>query len=157
MTQYSCFIGLWLVGSWLRPGSPEALLVFPSRSSGNSTLGRSHTWKQCVDHIGRGSSGYARKIELFPLTLVSYSTVLELIGNELGPQYLAQEPAWGTRVQLGLGSRKQGRAKGWPPLRGSYGKGSKEALRLPSFLQAALILKAMMLEPGSPVFLTLLV
>lgn len=40
---------------------------------------------------------------------------------------------------------------------GLYGKGSKEALRLPSFLQAALMLKAMMLEPGSPVFLTLLV
>lgn len=58
---------------------------------------------------------------------MSYSTVLELIGNELGPQYLAQEPAWGTRVQLGSGSREQGRAKGWPPLRGSYGKGSPEA------------------------------
>lgn len=40
----------------------EALLVCPSRPSGNSTLGRSHTWKQCVDHIGRGSSGFARKI-----------------------------------------------------------------------------------------------
>lgn len=65
------FIGLWLVVSWLRPGSPEALLVFPSPSSSTSTLGRSHTWKQRVDHLGIGSSGCTRKIHLFPLTLAS--------------------------------------------------------------------------------------
>lgn len=83
----SVFLLYWFMacGQLAEASIPEALLVFPSRSSGNSTLGRSHTWKQCIDHIGRGSSGYARKIELFPLTLVSYSTVLELIGNELGP------------------------------------------------------------------------
>lgn len=42
-------------------------------------------------------------------------------------------------------------------MRDSYGEGSKEALRLPSFLQAARILKAIMLEPGSPVFLALII
>lgn len=32
VTQYSCFIGLWLVGNWQRPATPEALLIFPSPS-----------------------------------------------------------------------------------------------------------------------------
>jgi hypothetical protein len=27
-SQYSYFIDLWLVGSWLRPATPEALLIF---------------------------------------------------------------------------------------------------------------------------------
>lgn len=105
----SSLTGLWLVGSWLRPGSPEALLVAPSPSSGNSTLSP-HTWKQGAD-LGMGSSRYTKEIQLCSLTLVSQLTVLDLMGNELGPQHLAPEPAWAPKScwEWGAESRAGGK------------------------------------------------
>lgn len=71
-----------------------ALLVRPSLSSGSdSARGRSRTGEQCAAHAGGGSSGY-QNTQLFSQTLVLDSTGLELLGDELGPQDLAQEPAW---------------------------------------------------------------
>lgn len=63
MIQYSFFIGLWLVGSWPKPGSPEALLYlpFPHQVIPHSA-GRSHTWKQCVDKLATGPGGSTRRI-----------------------------------------------------------------------------------------------
>lgn len=48
----------------------------------------------------------------------------------------------GTHVLLGMGCSEQERKRRWPPA-GKSREGKMEALRLLSFLQAALILKAM--------------
>lgn len=56
----------------------------------------------------------------------------------------------GTHVLLGVESKEQDGGKRWPLSRGSCDEGKQEALRLSSFLHAALILKAMMLESESP-------
>lgn len=85
---------LWLVGGGLGPGSPGPSSYAPVCHQGaDSARGRARTREQCAGHAGRGSSGY-QNTQLFSQTLVLDSTGLELLGDELGPQDLAQEPAW---------------------------------------------------------------
>lgn len=101
VTHYSYFIGLWLVGSWLGPATPEALLVSPSPPSASSMLGRSPTWKQNVEHRGR-MQWVSSENSALPTNTGFMSVVLELtVKKWMWPPLLSPRTSLGIHVLFG--------------------------------------------------------